>query len=62
MLRVDNFMELGADLSYLSAFPFEKEHLYPPLTFLHPLGVVHTYKHPDGTTYTIVEVEPVFPS
>ena len=27
----------GADISFLSAFPAEKEFLFPPLTFLHPV-------------------------
>ena len=26
----------GADISFLSAFPDEKEYLFPPLTSLHP--------------------------
>ena len=30
-------MVLGADLKFLSAFPHEKEYLYPPLTLLKPL-------------------------
>ena len=29
-------MQVGADLSYCSAFPEEKEFLYPPLTYLEP--------------------------
>ena len=45
----------------LSAFPHEKEYLYPSLTFLQPTGVTQTLVH-DGTTFTIVEVEPSFPS
>lgn len=31
----DNFMSRGADISFLSAYPEEKETLYPPLTYLH---------------------------
>ena len=31
-LRTRSSMERGADLSYLSAYPGEKEYLYPPLT------------------------------
>ena len=30
--QVDNFMQYGADLQWLSAFPAEAEVLYPPLT------------------------------
>ena len=54
-------MNLGCDLTELSAFPHEKEFLYPSLTFLQPTGVTHTLKH-GGTTFTVVEVEPAFPS
>ena len=35
-LRVRNFMERGADISFLSAFPSEEEVVYPPLTFIQP--------------------------
>jgi hypothetical protein len=54
-------MNLGCDISELSAFPHEREYLYPPLTFLHPNGVMHKLKRA-GVTYTVVEVEPSFPS
>ena len=60
-LRSTSFMNLGCDLTELSAFPHEKEYLYPSLTFLQPTGVTHTLVH-DSTTFTIVEVEPSFPS
>lgn len=33
-----SFMTRGADISYLSAFPGEREYLFPPLTFLQPTG------------------------
>ena len=33
-----NFMTMGAELQWLSAFPNEKEILYPPLTYLKPTG------------------------
>ena len=32
------FMEMGADVQWLSAFPGESEILYPPLTYLKPTG------------------------
>jgi len=60
-IRSTTFMNLGCDISDLSAFPHEKEFLYPPLTFLHPNGVVHKLKRA-GVQYTVVEVEPSFPS
>jgi len=37
-LVVEGFHQLGADLAFLSAFPGEKEVLYPPLTHLRPTG------------------------
>ena len=33
-----SFIERGADISYLSAFPGEAEVLFPPLTYLKPTG------------------------
>merc|ERR1712194_586228 len=36
----DGFMSRGADISWLSLFPTEKEVLYPPLTYLRPIGKV----------------------
>lgn len=34
----NDFMVIGADLQWLSAFPGEAEVLYPPLTYLKPTG------------------------
>ena len=39
-LTTTSFRERGADLTFLSAFPGEKEILYPPLTHLKPAGPV----------------------
>ena len=33
-----DFMSMGADVCWLSAFPDEEEMLYPPLTYLKPTG------------------------
>lgn len=55
----NSFMSHGADISFLSVYPSEKEVLYPPLTYLRPIRM---YKEAIGTTvYQVVEVEPVFP-
>ena len=54
-------MNLGCELTDLSAFPHEKEYLYPPLTFVQPTGKTHKIEH-HGTTFTVVDVEPCFPS
>ena len=71
-IETRSFMERGVSLSYLSCFPEEAEHLYPPLTFLHPTGrtqriEVEDHRGEKGggggggmTVVTIVEVEPVF--
>jgi len=57
-LRVDSPMEMGADISWLSIFPGEKEVLYPPLTFLKPLF----QQAISGTAGVVVTVKPAFPS
>ena len=52
-------MSHGADISFLSVYPGEKEVLYPPLTYLRPIRL---YKELIGNTwYQVAEVEPVFP-
>jgi hypothetical protein len=60
-LTTSSFMNLGCDISFLSAFPHEKELLYPPLTFLQPTGKVHKLTY-GGQPFKIIEVEPQFPS
>ena len=56
-IKTKSFMQRGADLQYLSAFPAEKELLYPPLTFLRPTGATLEYEH-DGVKFSVVECEP----
>ena len=60
-LKLRSFMECGADISFLSAFPAESEVVYPPMTFIKPTGGVHEVMF-DGTVFTVVDVEPHFPS
>merc|ERR1712039_416346 len=61
-ITLDNFMQYGADLQWLSAFPGEAEVLYPPLTYLQP-----TTKEPQvvelqsGSKFTVYEVRPTIP-
>ena len=43
-VRSTSFMDRGADLTFLSAFPAEQEFLFPPLTFLEPTGDVETVR------------------
>jgi len=60
-LRVDNFMQLGADLEHLSCFPHEAEILYPPMTYLKPLGKARevTTSDENGTlVFTVIDVQP----
>ena len=37
-LKIESPMELGSDISWLSMYPEEKEVLFPPLTYLRPVG------------------------
>eukprot|EP00322_Chrysochromulina_rotalis_P013516 CAMPEP_0115839736 /NCGR_PEP_ID=MMETSP0287-20121206/6405_1 /TAXON_ID=412157 /ORGANISM="Chrysochromulina rotalis, Strain UIO044" /LENGTH=770 /DNA_ID=CAMNT_0003293317 /DNA_START=17 /DNA_END=2329 /DNA_ORIENTATION=+ len=60
-LRTNSFMQRGADLTFLSAFPGEAEILFPPLTYLRPTGKCMHLSFADSTVkYTVVEVEPIF--
>ena len=56
-IKTKSFMQRGADLQYLSAFPAEKELLYPPLTFLKPTGWKMGHAA-GGVKYQVIEVEP----
>ena len=55
-LRTTSHMNRGADISFLSAFPSEEEILFPPLTYLRPLGTMRVKK--GKRNYVIVDVEP----
>lgn len=63
-IKVDGFFSCGADLSFLSAFPDEKEVLFPPLTFLKPSGYTEVlelvYEGEGSKTkkVTVIEVIP----
>ena len=48
--------ERGADISFLSAFPGEREYLFPPLTYLQPTG--KTAMTLNGVAYVVLQVEP----
>ena len=53
-----DFTSRGADISFLSVYPHEKEALYPPLTYLRS---VKTEKETlGGTDMLVATVEPVF--
>ena len=50
-------MDRGADLAWCSAFPGEKEFLFPPLTYLEPTGETQTLRV-DDATFTVIDVHP----
>ena len=56
-IHTKTFMQRGANLGFLSAFPGESERTYPPLTFLAPTGRTMEHEHGDFK-FTVVEVEP----
>ena len=57
----DGYERRGADLTFLSAFPNEAEYLYPPMTLIKPYGEPHEMIF-DGVLFSVVNVEPHFPS
>ena len=54
-IRTENFMDRGVDLEWLSAFPHEKEYLYPPLSFLKPIQTEPTVLEIGSCLYQVVE-------
>ena len=53
-------MSHGAEISFLSVYPGEKEVMYPPMTYLYPTS---TYEEVvDGVLMTVVVIEPIYPS
>ena len=48
----------GADLEWLSAFPHEKEYLYPPITLLRPLTGNKDESVLGDTTVAVIDAEP----
>ena len=55
-----SFMERGVNLEYLSCFPGEAEHLFPPLTYLRPTGNTQVIECGTECSVTVVEVTPIF--
>jgi len=58
-LETKDFMSRGADIAFLSVYPGEAETLFPPLTFLRPIGSEKIVRN--GKTYLLVRCEPVIP-
>ena len=59
-VRTTGFMNFGAQLKWLSAFPFEEELLYPPITFLKPLrlGLKPREFKIGNAAFKVIDVEP----
>lgn len=55
-LRSQNFYDRGVELTWLSAFPHEKEFLYAPLTYMRSLRKEPIKCNIGNVTYQIVEV------
>lgn len=56
----NSFMSQGADISFLSVYPEEKEVLYPPLTYLRPICA--NMETIGGEDVLVAHVEPIFPT
>jgi hypothetical protein len=61
-LRTSSFMERGADLTFVSAFPGEAEVLYPPLTYLQVKNSPRKHMLPNGIEVTVIDTVPHFGS
>lgn len=61
-IETKDFLQRGADISFLSVYPDEQEMLYPPLMFLRSLRTAPTIEKIDGYHVQIVVVEPQFPT
>ena len=63
-LHTKSFMSRGPDVTWLSCFPGEREHLYPPLSYLQPVlrdGRARVEELKVGAiSFQVVDVEPVF--
>lgn len=59
-IKVSNFMQYGAELQWLSAFPGDAEVCYPPLTYLQPTGRTQVVTI-GSKRFTVCEVVPHIP-
>ena len=48
-------MVRGPEISFLSAFPADEETLFPPLTYLEPMGKPQSLRV-DDATFTVLDV------
>jgi hypothetical protein len=56
-LRTESFMDRGVSLEWVSAFPFELEFLYPPLSYLKPIHKEPIILRIGSSIFQIVEVK-----
>ena len=56
-LRTTILLQRGSPLEWLSAFPHEKEYLYPPLSYLKPIRKEPVVMKIGSSTFQIVEVK-----
>ena len=60
LLKVGNFLQYGAELQWLSAFPGEAEVCFPPLTYIQPTGRTQIITVGENA-FKVVEVTPHLP-
>ncbi len=60
-IRNTNVMDMAPTIRWISAFPPEQEHLYPPTTFLKPKYDTPEILKIDDVEYAIVDVEARMP-
>jgi hypothetical protein len=56
-LRTQNFMDRGVDLTWISAFPHERQFLYSPLTYMMPVREEPVVVQIGGVTYQVRVIE-----
>ena len=56
-LRTQNFMDRGVDLTWVSAFPHEREFLYSPLAYMRAVRDEPVVVQVGGVTYQVIEAK-----
>ncbi len=56
-LRTQNFMDRGVDLTWISAFPHEREFLFSALTYMQPVRDEPIVVKIGDVTYHVFEVK-----
>ena len=60
-IKVSDALSYGADITWLSCYPEQREVVYPPLTFLKPTtGIIKMYDVGDAS-FAVMEIEPRIP-